>query len=81
MLNHVAVLVVNRAVCYERYQEYADRIGAAWSVNDNMICAGLLDIGGTFSCLKFTLCNLIPVFHLFYDISEYVNKRAMRIRG
>ncbi|CAB3232984.1 unnamed protein product [Arctia plantaginis] len=50
VLRQVPVLTVNRAVCYERYQAYANLFNAPWSINDNMICAGLLDIGGADAC-------------------------------
>lgn len=47
MLNQVAVRTVNRGVCRQRYVEYASAINSSATVTDNMLCAGLLDIGGT----------------------------------
>ncbi|CAB3232982.1 unnamed protein product [Arctia plantaginis] len=50
VLNAVSVRTVNRGVCRQRYIEYASRLNSSATVTDNMICAGLLDIGGADTC-------------------------------
>ncbi|XP_045449181.1 trypsin, alkaline B-like [Melitaea cinxia] len=44
-LRHVQVYVVNQATCRARYDELGGR-----RVTDNMICSGVLDVGGRDGC-------------------------------
>ncbi|XP_026317113.1 trypsin CFT-1-like [Hyposmocoma kahamanoa] len=46
VLRHVVVMKINRAICASRYQQ----LGAGYVINDNMMCAGRLDIGGAGAC-------------------------------
>ncbi|KAM3960824.1 trypsin, alkaline C-like [Aphomia sociella] len=45
-LQDVEILTVDRGVCHERYQTLFPRR----SVTENMICAGILDVGGRDAC-------------------------------
>ncbi|CAK1595390.1 unnamed protein product [Parnassius mnemosyne] len=47
LLNEVAVRKVNRNVCLLRYQYLQTATGDPYLVTNNMICAGLLDVGGS----------------------------------
>lgn len=46
-LRHVQIYTVNREVCRQRYLD-SGKIDS--NVSDNMICAGLLDVGGKDAC-------------------------------
>ncbi|CAG5037487.1 unnamed protein product [Parnassius apollo] len=50
VLNEVEVHKVNRNVCQQRYQYLQAATGDPYPVTENMICAGLLDIGGKDAC-------------------------------
>ncbi|XP_075987158.1 trypsin CFT-1-like isoform X2 [Anticarsia gemmatalis] len=50
VLNEVTIRTVNRTVCAERYLYLQQITGDPYPITDNMICAGLLDIGGADAC-------------------------------
>ncbi|XP_028025706.1 trypsin CFT-1-like [Bombyx mandarina] len=50
VLNEVEVRIVNRDVCRTRYEFLESVTGDPFPVTVNMICAGLLDIGGKDAC-------------------------------
>ncbi|XP_045504430.1 trypsin, alkaline B-like [Colias croceus] len=45
ILQHVQIYTINREVCARRYGD-----GVSSSITDNMICAGILDVGGRDAC-------------------------------
>ncbi|XP_072946162.1 trypsin, alkaline C-like [Epargyreus clarus] len=50
VLNEVTVVKVPRAECAERYALLQSVTGDPYPVTDNMLCAGLLDVGGADAC-------------------------------
>ncbi|CAH2060560.1 unnamed protein product, partial [Iphiclides podalirius] len=50
VLNEVVVRKVNRSVCAQRYRLLEVATGEPYPVTGNMICAGLLDVGGKDAC-------------------------------
>ncbi|XP_060807573.1 trypsin CFT-1 [Amyelois transitella] len=50
ILRHVAVYVVNNSLCAQRYREIYLMPGVPATVTQNMICAGVLDVGGRDAC-------------------------------
>nr|AAR98919.1 trypsin-like proteinase T23 precursor [Ostrinia nubilalis] len=44
VLRHVTIFTINHAICRDRYATLG------WPVTENMICAGLLDVGGRDAC-------------------------------
>ncbi|XP_026317344.1 trypsin CFT-1-like [Hyposmocoma kahamanoa] len=49
-LRHVPVLKINREVCASRYQQLGVEQNSSFPVTENMMCAGLLDLGGAGAC-------------------------------
>ncbi|KAM3960022.1 trypsin CFT-1 [Aphomia sociella] len=50
ILQEVTVSTINRTICAQRYRQLQAATGLTMVVTDNMICAGLLDIGGKDAC-------------------------------
>ncbi|XP_041983691.1 trypsin, alkaline C-like [Aricia agestis] len=50
VLNAVDIRKVNRSVCAARYEYLASVVQEPFPVTENMICAGLLDVGGKDAC-------------------------------
>ncbi|XP_068624672.1 trypsin CFT-1-like isoform X2 [Battus philenor] len=50
VLNEVEVYKVNRSICQQRYLALQTVTGEPYPVTGNMICAGVLDVGGKDSC-------------------------------
>ncbi|XP_069362751.1 trypsin CFT-1-like [Maniola hyperantus] len=50
VLNEVQIYKVNQSVCEVRYAYLQEITGDPYPITDNMLCAGLLDIGGKDAC-------------------------------
>ncbi|XP_053619220.1 trypsin CFT-1-like [Plodia interpunctella] len=50
VLRHVAVYVVNHTLCATRYREIQVLQGVPATITQNMICAGVIDVGGRDAC-------------------------------
>ncbi|CAB3232988.1 unnamed protein product [Arctia plantaginis] len=50
VLNEVTIRTINRGICRQRYAVLGSQLNIPMVVTENMICAGLLDIGGADTC-------------------------------